>query len=874
FKWQQFPDLEPTGIDVCASNQWILGQWLLADDFLCTQYGPITEIKVWGSWYDDILPAAPPTFVLSFHRDIPANENPNGPYSQPGELLWLDTLNVYDEILFAGNLEEGFLLPPEDYYPIGDTQCWLYRFTDFDDPFIQQGTPEEPIVYWLDVQVIIPMPDVAVFGWKTSLDHWNDDAVWINGIEPTDPLAVWHELIYPEQHPMYPQSIDLAFELLGESQEPPLDTCTYYKQPYPDYAPNGMPDFDQKQDAWTGATGGWSYCGPVALANCFWWFDSKFEPSPVDPRPFWPDPTSPGMNDGYPLVTSYDPGGIWDDHDMNNVMPFVDSLALYSNCNPTTPGTFVLDLVNGANTWLNTQLLGANYTVTPHPIPPFELIRDEVLISQDVILLLGFYEFLPSGECNRLGGHYVTVAGVCEEEWQLCLSDPWYDRNEGEPPSGSAHGAGVHNDAHHVSGPHGTIHHDPYNVALNIPPACIPIGGPPPIIELADYPDSYPDIANFDFQNQTDPPVDPQPYTGGDIFTFVDYAIIICPVEPEPDIDVAPDTVEYEQCIETDTIYTAQFQVCNVGTAPLMVNGITCDLGFVSVVNTMPIVIPATGCVDIDIQINTTGITSGAYMGDFHVNSSDPDEPVVDEPHIRVDVVEQDIAVAPDSLYHQQDINTIVNYPTDFTIYNNGDCPLSYTVMYVPTWATLAGITGYIPPSGNDPIDVQINTNGLSAGTYIDSIRIDSDDPDTPILYKPKIVLEVVEESTWLAYLAGDANMFNGTWPPSVIGSDVTYLVNYFRSMPSSQPCFMFNAGALIAPPYFWASADANGDCLIIGSDVTKLVTYFRGLTTISNCSDFPPDYPPIPPVMPPGWPNCQTPPPALKTVIPSETDK
>lgn len=31
-------------------------------------------------------------------------------------------------------------------------------------------------------------------------------------------------------------------------------------------------------------------------------------------------------------------------------------------------------------------------------------------------------------------------------------------------------------------------------------------------------------------------------------------------------------------------------------------------------------------------------------------------------------------------------------------------------------------------------------------------------------------------------YLPGDANMGNGAWPPSVTGSDITYMVNYFKS--------------------------------------------------------------------------------------------
>ncbi|MCP4580401.1 MAG: hypothetical protein GY839_02195 [candidate division Zixibacteria bacterium] len=100
-------------------------------------------------------------------------------------------------------------------------------------------------------------------------------------------------------------------------------------------------------------------------------------------------------------------------------------------------------------------------------------------------------------------------------------------------------------------------------------------------------------------------------------------------------------------------------------------------------------------------------------------------------------------------------------------------------------------------------------------------------------------------------YLPGDANMANGTWPPSIIGADVTYLVNFFRSMPSSQSCLLDG---------FWCSADANGDCQIIGGDVTKLVNYFRGFASISFCPDYQPAWPTpddLPTEAPDDWPNC-----------------
>ena len=97
-------------------------------------------------------------------------------------------------------------------------------------------------------------------------------------------------------------------------------------------------------------------------------------------------------------------------------------------------------------------------------------------------------------------------------------------------------------------------------------------------------------------------------------------------------------------------------------------------------------------------------------------------------------------------------------------------------------------------------------------------------------------------------YLPGDANMHVGLWPPAVLNSDVTYLSGYFRGNPANPPCNLDG---------FWASADANGDCSVLGSDITRLIYYFRGLAEIEYC----PDYEPfdLPPIMPSGWPNCES---------------
>jgi hypothetical protein len=73
-----------------------------------------------------------------------------------------------------------------------------------------------PVVYWLDVSAE-PLDPAARFGWKTSFQHWNDDAVWGFGPEPYP--GPWNELRYPLGHQQQGESIDLAFRLFGP-QEP------------------------------------------------------------------------------------------------------------------------------------------------------------------------------------------------------------------------------------------------------------------------------------------------------------------------------------------------------------------------------------------------------------------------------------------------------------------------------------------------------------------------------------------------------------------------------------------------------------------------------------------------------------------------------
>ena len=230
YKWVQMPDISETGMDIrCDRNDMI--PRVLADDFKCIEYGPITDVHFWGSWLND-LKGDIEQIHLSLHQDIPAGEG--GTYSRPADPA------VWEQDFFPGQFSEKLYktLPTGqcewwwDPYtntlmPNGDTQVWQYDIPITQFPFIQSGTPNEPVIYWLDVIVILkqveqgqPQPQ---FGWKTrdwrttnfGGGHFMDDAVWgwPGGITP------WQELRYPASHPEAPNSLDMSFVITGPERQ-------------------------------------------------------------------------------------------------------------------------------------------------------------------------------------------------------------------------------------------------------------------------------------------------------------------------------------------------------------------------------------------------------------------------------------------------------------------------------------------------------------------------------------------------------------------------------------------------------------------------------------------------------------------------------
>ncbi|MBI3941907.1 MAG: hypothetical protein HY326_02760 [Chloroflexi bacterium] len=225
---------------------------------------------------------------------------------------------------------------------------------------------------------------------------------------------------------------------------------TFHAGGWIDAAPNGVPDFDQKQEAWLDSNTNWSWDGPLAAANALWYLDSLFESFPV---------ALPLVSDHFPLVQSYQPG-VLDDHDPANLTDLVQDLAARMDTDGQTSGfphagTDPLDAKAALDNYLQDKGLSTIFQVSLEPAPPYTLVSSAVTTGTLVLLLLGFWQN-QSAEV-RLGGHWMTVAGVDTGNNLVYFADPFIDNAEAGGTglvyghTGSSHPADTHNDPAKVS---------------------------------------------------------------------------------------------------------------------------------------------------------------------------------------------------------------------------------------------------------------------------------------------------------------------------------------------------------------------------------------------------------------------------------------
>lgn len=289
-----------------------------------------------------------------------------------------------------------------------------------------------------------------------------------------------------------------------------------------DYTPSGLPDFGQQQAHWLlPGTRQWSHDAPIALADALWWLDSQFEPGSLSP---------PDTSDEYPLVQSY---GAWDDHSSHNVIPLISDLASRISVNLSSSGSSLDRVLAGLGSYLQAKDLAQDYTLIWRRAPSFDWVREETRAARPVVLLLGFWELQPTG-WRRLGGHYVTVAGVSPGAEWVALSDPFRNAAENGWP-GSVRPAVDHG---HTGTAPDTVHNDARYVSYDLYRVAHSTGGWGPQA----YARSYADVDNFSGMNSA-PALEAAragAHLGGEIVTLVDYALVLAPQSEEVSLCVSP----------------------------------------------------------------------------------------------------------------------------------------------------------------------------------------------------------------------------------------------------------------------------------------------------------------------------------------------
>ncbi len=230
-------------VDVRKSPSWRGGDYyfLCADDFVCTETGRISEVRLRG--LDDPYTLGVEVF---FWENVPATPDED---THPGELLYAsgllppaDPTDPHHVGWYNGGLAHFYVTLPE-----------YHRF-------LQQGTPEDPVVYWVGVQVRHDVFGTEEFLWYhrqpaaqtgAPAAFSTNGADWLHWGEATNGNIATYSGTLPANW----QPVDLAFQLYGSPR-------------IPDYViPN--PSFETE---WAGEmpAGGWLQGPPSSGMPDFW----------------------------------------------------------------------------------------------------------------------------------------------------------------------------------------------------------------------------------------------------------------------------------------------------------------------------------------------------------------------------------------------------------------------------------------------------------------------------------------------------------------------------------------------------------------------------------------------------------------------------
>jgi hypothetical protein len=236
-----FPQLPDTlGWDVNAT-------WpkVLADDWQCSETGYVKDLHFWGSWLHGIHGRID-SFLLSIHWDVAINEQ--NPFSHPGELLWQRRI-LGDSVIatpldpmYTDSLSEGWYDPNTGQVLENDHRQY-FRY-DINLPPNWWFKQNVGTIYWLNISAFVHQDsmsqDTLKWGWKSSDDHWNDDAVW--GDEPDPNWIRLYEPV-PGGFPYIPGDVNYNGFVNARDLEYLFSWLYQAGPPPPYYVPGTQPPF-------------------------------------------------------------------------------------------------------------------------------------------------------------------------------------------------------------------------------------------------------------------------------------------------------------------------------------------------------------------------------------------------------------------------------------------------------------------------------------------------------------------------------------------------------------------------------------------------------------------------------------------------------
>jgi hypothetical protein len=182
-KWSQPPDYRPLGCingwDEESIYYYDPDGPIVADDWVCMDGRPITNIHWWGSFKGWTEPNHVPPYDMpsAFHIGIWTNvpdsiSNPDD-FSHPGQMIWE---NICDSFVWS---YAGCDVDPRNIDKL-DTCFQFDLLLSQDKWFYQYGNEPNGTVYWLSIAAIYDGDTpVHPWGWKTRPHFYSDDAVRI-----------------------------------------------------------------------------------------------------------------------------------------------------------------------------------------------------------------------------------------------------------------------------------------------------------------------------------------------------------------------------------------------------------------------------------------------------------------------------------------------------------------------------------------------------------------------------------------------------------------------------------------------------------------------------------------------------------------------